>query len=279
MPNLGDVAATFHRWLVDDERFGYSQGNARWGNPDKKEEWDYKGVKGVFNIGDRDCSSSIIDVWREALKKTPYAYSLKDAHYTGDMREVFVNSSLFYWHPMSEGYIAKRGDIYLNEEHHTAMCQSQTPDMLTEFLSNEWGGITGGLVGDQTGGESVYRDYYGNGYWDGILEYNGKADYGWLGGSGAWWYKDPEGSFPSETWRKIDGVWYYFKQYGYAAQGEWLELDGKWYYFHDDCSMAESEWKHAGWYYLKPSGAMACDETLNISGQDYYFNGNGITEV
>lgn len=91
------------------------------------------------------------------------------------MRSVFINSGLFNWHPMSDGYIAQRGDIYLNEVNHTAMCTSAIPDMLAEFSINEFGGITGGVTGDQTGNESRIAPYY-DFPWDGILEYNGKAD-------------------------------------------------------------------------------------------------------
>ena len=76
---------------------------------------------------------------------------------------------------MGDGYIAQRGDVYLNEGKHTAMCISAVPDMLAEFNINEKGTITGGQVGDQTGREGLRRAYY-DFPWDGILAYNGKAD-------------------------------------------------------------------------------------------------------
>lgn len=176
MADLANVAATFHRRMVDDDRFGYTQGDARWGGSGILEEWECDGVTGKFIVGDRDCSSSVIDVWNEALRGNSYEGCLSAATYTGNMRSVFVGSGLFDWHPMGDGYIAQRGDVYLNEANHTAMCQSAVPDMLTEFLANECGGIMGGKVGDQTGGESVYRAYYGENYWDGILAYNHRAD-------------------------------------------------------------------------------------------------------
>ena len=62
------------------------------------------------------------------------------------MRSVFTSSGLFDWHPRGDGYIAQRGDIYLNEGQHTAMCQSAIPDMLTEALISEFGTITGGYA-------------------------------------------------------------------------------------------------------------------------------------
>ena len=75
---------------------------------------------------------------------------------------------------------ASRGDIYLNESNHTAMCVDggndgiYGADMLAEFSISETGGIYG-QSGDQTGGESSIHGYYDY-PWDGILHYNGKAD-------------------------------------------------------------------------------------------------------
>lgn len=175
MPDRANVAATFHRRQVDDARFGYTQGSGRWGSG-QIEWWECEGVRAPFAVGDRDCSSSVIDCWREALRGSTYEGVLDAATYTGNMRAAFVGSGLFDWHPMGDGYIAQRGDVYLNEASHTAMCQSAVPDMLSEFLSNEFGGIVGGQVGDQTGGESLMRAYYDA--WDGIIAYNGKADGG-----------------------------------------------------------------------------------------------------
>ena len=77
-------------------------------------------------------------------------------------------------------FSASRGDIYLNETHHTAMCLDggndgvYGADMLGEFSSSETGGIYG-ESGDQTGGESIIHGYYDY-PWNGILHYNGKAD-------------------------------------------------------------------------------------------------------
>ena len=97
---------------------------------------------------------------------------------------MFVGSGLFSWEPMS--FNASRGDIYLDEENHTAMCirNDGTADLLGEFSISETGGIDG-EPGDQTGRESWVHDYY-SGSWDGILHYNGKADVGGApGGSGS----------------------------------------------------------------------------------------------
>lgn len=177
MRSLANVAATLHDHLCVHWYHGYTQGDGRWGDGEGVCTVVVDGVAYDVEQGDRDCSSSVIECWRAALRGTAYDGRLDGTIYTGDMRRAFVDSGLFEWHPMGDGYVAQRGDVYLNEANHTAMCQSASPDMLSEFLSNENGGIVGGQVGDQTGRESVVRPYY-DFPWDGILAYNGKADDG-----------------------------------------------------------------------------------------------------
>ena len=169
--NRAEVAAYFHARMAHDDRFGYTQGPGRWGSLGT-EEWELNGVKGLFVVGDRDCSSSVCDCWQEALRGSSFEGALAGATYTGNMRMVFVGSGLFDWHPTGDGYIPQKGDVLLNEEYHTAMAQS--PDVLTEAVGNEWGGNVGGEVGDQTGGEFIENAMYWR--WDGILAYNHKAD-------------------------------------------------------------------------------------------------------
>lgn len=126
--------------------------------------------------GDRDCSSAVCEAWELAPAGTAYDGLITRYNWTGGMREMFVGSGLFSWKPMS--FNASRGDIYLDEENHTAMCirNDGTADLLGEFSISETGGIDG-EPGDQTGRESWIHDY-DSGHWDGILHYNGKADIG-----------------------------------------------------------------------------------------------------
>lgn len=177
--SLADVAARIHCDMVTDERNGYSQKPERMGG-------DYGGSKTLiingrnytYKLGSYDCSSSVIIAWRLALQGTPYEGKLDDATCTSDMREVFVGSGLF-----TASYTpAKRGDLYLNEGVHVAMCQDGGNDgvfgydCLSEFNMNENGGATYGQPGDQTGYEAVLRGYYDDG-WNTVLHYTGKADY------------------------------------------------------------------------------------------------------
>lgn len=179
--SLADIAATIHYDMCMDAANGYSQAPHRWGgdSPLGTKTIAIHGRNYTYKRGSYDCSSSVITAWRLALQGTRYEGALDEATYTGDMRRVFLASGLFTW-----GFDrnAKRGDIYLAEEKHTAMCQDGGSDgvlgydALSEFNRNENHGATGGQVGDQDGYESVVRVYYYDG-WNGILYYNGKGDF------------------------------------------------------------------------------------------------------
>lgn len=174
-----DVAAILHYDMVTDPRNGYSQYPNRWGG-------DYGGSKTLtiygrdytYKLGSYDCSSSTITAWRLALQGTPYEGCLDATTCTSDMRAVFVGSGLF----TASLTTAKRGDLYLAEGKHVAMCQDGGSDgvfgydCLSEFNRNENGGAYNGKPGDQDGMESVLREYYDDG-WNTVLHYNGKADY------------------------------------------------------------------------------------------------------
>jgi len=172
--HLGDIAAAIHADMCNDNDNGYSW-EPRWGEDGKGAKTiTIDGQKFSYDRGSYDCSSSCIAAWKAALAHTKHANALDGATYTGNMRSVFVGSGLFEWKPMS--FLAEPGDLYLNEANHVAMCQTQYPDVLSEFSINENGGTYGGKVGDQTGREAYVHDYYDY-PWDGILHYNGKADY------------------------------------------------------------------------------------------------------
>lgn len=181
MANLANVAAQIHANMCNDEGFGYSWGE-RYGTEADPVYYDIDGqTYGPIYRGDYDCSSSVITAWQTALQHTPFAGALDGATYTGNMRDVFVNSGLFdIWDTSSTS--AVRGDVYLNDEAHTAMCQDgglgDGPygyDCLSEFSINENGGVYGGQRGDQTGWESHIQGFYEYPWWC-TLHYNGKAD-------------------------------------------------------------------------------------------------------
>ena len=108
-----------------------------------------------------DCSSFVIT----ALKKT--GLNVGSAYYTGNMRSTLTQLG-WRWLPM--GTKLKRGDILLNEVHHTALYTGTK--QVVEAECNENGGITGGQSGDQTGYEIRVRSYY-DFPWNGILRFKG----------------------------------------------------------------------------------------------------------
>lgn len=167
---VNEIAAAIHRRMCEDGRFGYSW-DERYGHA--PETWTIGGERYVINVGDYDCSSSVITAWRLALSRTGYAGALDGATYTGDIRSVFAGSGLFAAEPA--GFVASTGDLYLNEANHVAMCQTQVPDVLSEFSGNEFGGAHGGRRGDQTGDEAHLGPFYEY-PWDCVIHYNGKAD-------------------------------------------------------------------------------------------------------
>jgi peptidoglycan hydrolase-like protein with peptidoglycan-binding domain len=152
-----EVAALIHADMCDDERNGYDWGT-RWGgdHPDGAKTLVIDGLGYTYRLGGRDCSSSVIEACRLAIQYTPYAGALDGATYTGNMRSVFLGSGLFW----ADRTPAKRGDVYLNDSSHTAMCQDGGSDgvygydAMSQFSINEYGTVYGGQVGDQTGAES-----------------------------------------------------------------------------------------------------------------------------
>lgn len=175
--HLSEIAARIHYDMVTDERNGYSQLPDRWGGDygDTK-TLEIFGRKYTYKPGSYDCSSSTILACRLALQGTKWEGKLDAATCTSDMRRVFVNSGLFYAKYSS----AKRGDLYLAEGKHVAMCQDGGSDgvfgydCLSEFNVNEKGTATYGKPGDQTGRESVFRGYYDD-EWNTVLHWNDNA--------------------------------------------------------------------------------------------------------
>lgn len=175
--NMFDPAeewAEVHEFMCRDPRFGYNQQPVRWGGDYNNGEivtfTSKSGRAYRLKAGSYDCSSSSITAVSVVLERTRYAGCLKNATYTGDMREVFVASGLF----TAKYSPAKRGDLYLAEGKHVAMCQCGDPDndILSEFNRNENHAASYGKPGDQDGLESVVRAYYDDG-WNTVLHYVG----------------------------------------------------------------------------------------------------------
>lgn len=138
-------------WAKDDAHHGYDQ-IFRWGEK-----------------GDFDCSAAII----EALERAGIPAKSQGATFTGNMRSVFLKCGFEDATSkvnLSTGSGLIRGDVLLNEKHHTAMYCGDGKEV--EASINEKGTATGGKPGDQTGKEFLIRSYR-NYPWDCVLRFVG----------------------------------------------------------------------------------------------------------
>ena len=151
---IPEKAALLMEQLAADNSHGYSQ-DIRWGP-------------------DYDCSSAVIQMYQDA--GAPVKAS--GATYTGNMKEVFLRCGfcdVTKHVDLKTGVGCKRGDVLLNEVHHTAMYLGN--GLIAHASSNENGGAHGGQPGDQTGNEICKRSYY-NYPWDCVLRHADAIDYG-----------------------------------------------------------------------------------------------------
>lgn len=52
---------------------------------------------------------------------------------------------------------------------------------------------------------------------------------GWIQDHIGWWYRNSDGTYPTNGWMQINGAWYCFDSVGYMRTG-WIEAGGAWYY-------------------------------------------------
>ena len=107
--------------------------------------------------GDYDCSSFVVTALDQA------GVDVYGATYTGNMRSQLTRGRIRWYRDLSK---IKRGDILLNEGHHTAVYLGD--GMVVNASQNEHNGAVGGQPGDQTGREIWVRPYV-NFPWDGFL--------------------------------------------------------------------------------------------------------------
>lgn len=114
---------------------------------------------------DYDCSSLVISAWEQA----GIPVKASGASYTGNMKAAFEKCG-FKAFPFGSGNTLIRGDILLNEKHHTAMYIGD--GKVVQASINEKGGIYNGKDGDQTSKEIAIGSFYiySKG-WDYILRY------------------------------------------------------------------------------------------------------------
>lgn len=94
--------------------------------------------------------------------------------------------------------------------------------------------------------------------WDQFKAAITEKQVGWVQDSNGWWYRNADGSWPMEEWKKIDGNWYYFNEEGYMIHEEWKKTGEKWYYLGTDGAMVTETILPIGKevYAFGPDGAM-----------------------
>ena len=140
--------AQMEAWALDDSH-GYDQ-QYRWGQ-----------------YGDYDCSSAVITAWE--LAGVPVKTC--GATTTWTMLPIFLAMGfvdIIDSVDVTTGAGLIRGDILLNRRDHVAMYCGNGLEV--EASINEFGGVTGGQAGDQTGWEFLIRPYR-NYPWDHVLRY------------------------------------------------------------------------------------------------------------
>ncbi|MBR5299829.1 MAG: C40 family peptidase [Bacteroidales bacterium] len=145
---MGKTIESACDWAVsvaNDNSHGYSQID-RWGP-------------------DYDCSSLVISAYEQAGIKVKEA----GATFTGNMRQVFKKCG-FQDIKYSKNMALKRGDILLNEIHHTCLYLGE--NKIVQASCSETGGTTG-KPGDQTGREIATGKFYEYSKgWDYVLRYD-----------------------------------------------------------------------------------------------------------
>ena len=74
--------------------------------------------------------------------------------------------------------------------------------------------------------------------------------------NGKWWYQYTDGTWPTDSWLRVNGKWYHFDKAGWMQTG-WVKDGNDWYYLNANGSM-RTGWVKTGenWYYLSKSGRM-----------------------
>lgn len=93
--------------------------------------------------------------------------------------------------------------------------------------------------------------------------------------SGKWWYRNPDGTYPSGKWQQIDGTWYYFDSKGWMKTG-WIKSGGDWFYLKKDGTRKTGWQKYKNnWYFFDKYGVMQTGQ-IKVKGTLYYMGIDGV---
>lgn len=238
------AAAEVMLHLCEHAAHGYSQ-PARKGDGTTESVRLSDGSTVQVHGGDYDCSEAVRQCW-EAVGVLPSGSYM----WTGNEDELLTANG-FVRLPFVKSTL-QVGDV-LWKEGHTEMIVR--PGMQGGFNGDEKGGIgIGAKVGDQTGYESYVKPI--RDYWTRVYRYSKPYTAQWVkSADGRWWWRNEDGSYPRDAWKKIAGSWYLFDKSGWMLTG-WQKRKGK-------------------WYYLRTSGAMVAGRPYEVDGKWYAFDKSG----
>lgn len=210
---------------------------------------------------------------------------------------------------VSNGAIAKKGDIFVKhyvagdgvDYGHTGLViEDSDGDTLKTIEQN----IDGNWDYLEVGGPARFNERSYDGI-VGFIRFPYESDTstpvqreGWIQDSVGWYFKNQDGTYPFNAWKKIDGNWFRFNNDGYALENQWYKdeqglwywlkqggymaigwqfINGKWYYFNNDGEMQTGWIQYFDkWYYCtNENGNMVSKEVRKIGDAYYYFNENG----
>lgn len=210
---------------------------------------------------------------------------------------------------VSNGAIAKKGDIFVKhyvagdgvDYGHTGLViEDSDGDTLKTIEQN----IDGNWDYLEVGGPARFNERSYDGI-VGFIRFPYESDTstpvqreGWIQDSVGWYFKNQDGTYPFNAWKKIDGNWFRFNNDGYALENQWYKdeqglwywlkqggymaigwqfINGKWYYFNNDGEMQTGWIQYFDkWYYCtNENGNMVSKEVRKIGDKFYYFNDKG----
>lgn len=185
MPSIDTLCDRMRYWC-DEGNLGYCQ----------EHRWD------IYEGGEADCSSLVIHCLQEA------GFDTGDASYTGNMSDELCARG---WRRVANDGHPQRGDVLLNDVHHTAVYIGD--GLLCQASRNENHGANGGQPGDQDGWETNTRGYYDY-PWNCYLRYGGDCDDEGDGGGGnddslevdGWWGEKTTRRMQEHFGTEADGV-------------------------------------------------------------------------
>lgn len=210
---------------------------------------------------------------------------------------------------VSDGAVARKGDIFVKhfaagdgvDYGHTGLVIEDSDGYTLKTIEQN---IDGNWDFLEVGGPARFNERFYDGI-VGFIRFPYESDTstpiqreGWIQDSVGWYFKNPDGTYPINAWKKIDGnyfrfnsdgyalenqwykdeqgLWYWLKQGGYMAIG-WQNINSKWYYFNNDGEMQTGWIQYFDkWYYCDNSnGDMVSKEVRKIGEKFYYFNDKG----